>query len=135
MTSFNITMTLLYTGADDVTHLTVRVRHDNDTEWDTITPLTVEPHVASMKQGLKLYGIVTSNSLRSPSELQVEVVNDAGHRSSPLTIHEVLGESRQGGQCMAGVDYSGLWVAGVDYSGLWVAGVDYVGGSETVHFD
>ena len=46
-----------------------------------------------MEEGLVWYGIVTNYSLGKPSELAVEVVNDANERSNSLTKTEVLGES------------------------------------------
>ena len=83
-------MTLLYIGADDITHFAVKIRHWNITEWDD--ELTIICHTGSMERRLEWYGIVTSDRFREPSELQVVIVNDEGHRSTPHILREQLGE-------------------------------------------
>ena len=92
MTSFNITVVMDYTGGDTISHFNVKFRPKNSSEWSN--GQKVEVHDGGrMEQGLVWYGIVTNFSLGKPSELSVEVVNDANQGSTPLTKPEVLGES------------------------------------------
>ena len=46
---------------------------------------------------LTWHGIVTNDKLGEPSDIQVVVVNEAGHLSTPRTIQEALSELRGGG--------------------------------------
>lgn len=91
MTSFNITTSLLYTGGSDITHFSVSFWKRNRTEWSD--GLSVEAHASGTGMGLDWFGIMTSDGLAEPSELRVVVVNDVGHRSSPQTVQEKLGEN------------------------------------------
>lgn len=90
MTSFDITTSLLYTGANDISHFSVSYRNENGTEWSN--ELTVEAHASRMEQGLYWFGTVTSDGLKEPSELKVKVVNDMGHVSSAHIVKEQLSE-------------------------------------------
>lgn len=90
MTSFNITTSLLYTGANDISHFSVSFRNENGTQWSN--ELVVEAHVSRMEPGLHWFGTVTSDGLRKPSDLKVKVVNDMGHASSAYIVEEQLGE-------------------------------------------
>ena len=90
MTSFNISMSLLYVGGDHITHFLVSFRERNGTEW--VNEISVEAHTGSTEQGLDWYGTVTSYQLAEPSELRVVIVNDAGHKSDPHIIQEGISE-------------------------------------------
>ena len=81
-----------YTGGDTISHFDVKFRQRNSSQWSNRQKVKVHDG-GRMGQGLLWYGIVTNYSLGKPSELSVEVVNDANERSSSLTKAEVLGES------------------------------------------
>lgn len=94
MTSFNITTSLDYIGADTITHFIVRYRHRNTTEWSQDIIVDAYP-TRGMEHGLEWYGIVTHGGLGEPIELSISVVNDAGHSSSdhgndPHILEETL---------------------------------------------
>ncbi|CAI8007678.1 Neogenin, partial [Geodia barretti] len=89
MTSFNISVTMDYTGGETISHFDVKFRPRNSSQWSNGQKVKVQDG-GRMEMGLLWYGIVTNYSLGKPSELSVEVVNDANERSSSLTKAEVL---------------------------------------------
>lgn len=91
MTSFNITMTLAYSGSDTISHFDVQFRERNSSNWSSYYRVEAI-NGGRMEDGFLWYGIVTHKSLAKPSELSVEVINDANLRSSSHSQEELLGE-------------------------------------------
>ena len=91
MTSFNISVSLLYTGGGEISHFMVSFRKWNGTKWGDEVLVSVNQSCAD--QQLSWHGIVTSKKLGEPSEFQVVVVNDEQNSSRAVVIQETLGES------------------------------------------
>ena len=92
MTTFNLSVSLAYTGGGAITHFRVSFRDTGTTPW---SPLEDLPATPSPNSNLVWNGIVSSNEFATYSQVEfmLNVINQRGFVSNSMQIEVELGKS------------------------------------------
>ena len=92
MTTFNLSVSLAYTGGGAITHFRVSFRKTRTTPW---TPPEEIPAIPSPNSNLVWSGVVSKNEFAASSQVEfmLSVTNQHGFESNSIQTEEESGKS------------------------------------------